>query len=286
MTNTTLGEIAMQRLVLLDLDKTLIDADYRLTADPGPAIRTCTERGIRLGLCSDSSLPLLQQWASRVGIVGPIVAERGAVVWDPVRDVETCIHPRETRFFPDLTREFVRRAVSLPVPPAIFFGDAPELIRKGIMSLPEEECLLLVNKYRRFSFSFYTRRFDREKKIFVVDGESLRSFAALAEELAATYIGTDLDWDKNPEYGIVIAHAACTHKRLAVEAILETLDASAAVAMVGDSIVDFIDHPRVAQYAVANASERYRAQCSFVSSRPFTEGVCDILTRVACGDLG
>ncbi|MFH0806360.1 MAG: HAD hydrolase family protein [Candidatus Brennerbacteria bacterium] len=276
----------MHRLVLLDLDKTIIDVQYRLNADPNPVIRTCAEKGISIGLCSDSSLPTLQRWASRLGITGPIIAERGAVVWDPISGVETAVHPKETSFFPGLTREFVKRVVSLNEPPTIFFGDASELIRNGITALPGERSLLLVNKYRKHSFSFYTKRFDGEKAVFTNDEKSLRSFSGLAEELVAVHASdTKLDWDLNPEYGIVILHAACTQKRSAVEFLLASLNRSVLVAMVGDSIADVIGHPRVAQYAVANASKPYREQSTFVSERSFTGGVCDILSRIAQGEL-
>lgn len=82
------------RLVLLDLDNTLIDADYCLTVPENEfrtVIQELANKGVHVGLCSDSAVITLRQWADRLGLTRPIVAERGAVVWDSARQIENIL---------------------------------------------------------------------------------------------------------------------------------------------------------------------------------------------------
>ncbi len=76
-----------QRMIFLDVNGTLIpedsqhgdiaEADLR---DFQTEVSRLTASGIAVGLCSDSPLPQLQQFATKLGLTGPIIAENGAVV--------------------------------------------------------------------------------------------------------------------------------------------------------------------------------------------------------------
>ena len=73
------------KLVLLDLDNTLVDANYCLTS---PEEEFCdmvvklAKKNVHIGLCSDSAIITLRQWTDRLDLTGPIIGERGAVIWN------------------------------------------------------------------------------------------------------------------------------------------------------------------------------------------------------------
>ena len=70
-------------LILLDVDETLVDVNYKLTCPDREwhvALRRAEKRGAIIGLNSDSAYDTLQKRAAAYGIQGPIVAERGALV--------------------------------------------------------------------------------------------------------------------------------------------------------------------------------------------------------------
>lgn len=69
------------KLVLIDLDKTLIDTNYqpndgRINSE----IKRLQNGGWQLGLSSDTPLLTLQRWSDIFGMSGPIIAERGALI--------------------------------------------------------------------------------------------------------------------------------------------------------------------------------------------------------------
>src|SRR3989338_11517160 len=67
-------------LILLDVDETLVDIDYKLTCPASEwhaALRRAEARGAIIGLNSDSAYDTLQKRAVAYGIGGPVVAGRG-----------------------------------------------------------------------------------------------------------------------------------------------------------------------------------------------------------------
>lgn len=76
-----------KKMIFLDVNGTLIPEDSQDGSIPPADLRDfqtevsrLTQSGIAIGLCSDSPLPQLQQFAARLGLSGPIIAENGAVV--------------------------------------------------------------------------------------------------------------------------------------------------------------------------------------------------------------
>lgn len=263
-------------LVLFDLDKTLIDVGYRYTDDGiANAVRRAVERGHTVGLNSDSPVPILRGHHRDLGMNGPIVAERGAVVWLPDRPDQT--FPTGTSpddEFVGLRDRILRRLTRDGSLEAIF-GDPSGIIRTRRFLTDGPRSVLLASALRTHSLHFAARSMDGDDYRF--DMELLARVAEAARaELARVPVSVPVEWDLNPEYAILILHALESRKAVGVSAVLERLGADEAV-MVGDGVVDNLGLPNVRQWAVGNAHPAYKAACERVAGAEFTSGAIELL---------
>jgi Cof subfamily protein (haloacid dehalogenase superfamily) len=70
------------RLIVCDLDGTLLDSRKMISTANFHAIRSARERGIFVTVCSGRIHPMLEVYSRRLGISGPLIASNGAVVYD------------------------------------------------------------------------------------------------------------------------------------------------------------------------------------------------------------
>ncbi len=88
-------------LVLLDVDKTVIDKKYQLTVelhDFVRAIERAQDAGITVGLNSDSALPTIRSWAKQWHIEGPLLAEQSVICLQHEDNRIIPMHGRLTQF--------------------------------------------------------------------------------------------------------------------------------------------------------------------------------------------
>lgn len=266
----------MNHIVLIDLDKTLIDMSYQPTGDLSEVVSRCKKQGITLGLCSDTPLDPLMRWATSFGFDGPVVAELGSLLWYPRLNPSVIFTNPHTRQFTLFRSLFVTKAVENKW--AVFVGDNTEFVRRGLTINLEHKKLLLVSGYRTCSLGFHIRTpngFSSE------DQPLLEEALALARESIEDH-GFPLDeywFNYDVGYGFSAVHSRSTKKRLAVRVLMD-MNPSTRVDMVGDSNSDFIDDPRVQQYAVGNASEEYKKRCVYVADRTYTQGVEEVLNHI------
>jgi len=269
------------KIVLLDLDNTLIDADYNLTSSEDELrsiARELAKRDVHVGLCSDSAVITLKQWTNRLGFSGPIVAERGAVIWNLALQTEEVLEPSTTEWFRELRELFVRK-ISRDFPGAtIMLGDATRFVKDRPVNVALTSQVFAVNGFRAASFSFFACRPNQDRSSLVPNAELLipagRIVAELIESLGKNK--ENLFWDENLQYGILIVHALTTEKWRGVSTLIDRLKPEQMI-MVGDGVSDFLGLPNVTQYAVGNADPRYKEKSVFVSDRALTEGVIDCL---------
>ena len=269
------------KLVLLDLDSTLIDADYCLNVPENEfraVVQELADKDVLIGLCSDSASITLQQWSHRLGLTGPIVGERGAVIWNSKLQIEDILDIPETAWFCDLREDFIC-AVMRNFPDAtILIGDATRFVKERSMSHALTRQVFAVNGFRVASFSFFACRPKKDRSALEPDSKLLERASALVERIAMTYgkVKERLYWDENSQYGILIVHSSTTEKSRAVSALIDQLKPEQTF-MVGDGMSDFLNLPHVAQYAVNNADPRYKAKSVFVAESPLTKGVIECL---------
>lgn len=266
----------LSTLVLCDLDRTLLDVDQRPT-DGGvrEIITELAVRGITVGLASDSSYMKLDRWRQAFGIQGPIIGERGAFLQrSPSLPIEV-LGPWAEYFqdFHEAYCAYVRRSLRTHRLVTSFSStEGATLISHTGVDTPA----LFLNADRKCSFAVTTRM--QTKGGLVLDvplwREIDKKMRGFVERGRAAPFPTY--WDANPDYGSIIIGAADAVKTLGVRTLLAAQSFDRVI-MVGDSTHDRLDIDGVEHWAVANASEKYKAICRRVANRPLTGGVLELL---------
>lgn len=263
-------------LVFFDLDKTLIDVGYNYTdAGIADAVRRAVGRGHTVGLNSDSPVPILLGHHRHLGMNGPIVAERGAVVHvpgNPGKTVSTGTSP-DDEFV--LLRDRILRRLTRDGEVEALFGDPSGIIRTRRFLTDGPRPVLLASALRTHSLHFAARFMDGADYRFDM-GLLARVAEAARAEVDRLPPSVSLDWDLNPEYAILILHAAASRKAIGVLRAMMELRAGEAV-MVGDATVDDLGLSSVRQWAVGNAHPAYKAACERVAAATFTSGAIELL---------
>lgn len=270
--------MSKSKLVLIDLDMTLIDKSYNLTLpleEVRSAVSQAQARGFIVGLNSDSGSVTLKDWGDKLGLNGPVISERGALIWLPMyfRPVEFA--SLAARQFPELNEDFINNLPSIGL--TILGGNA-NVLQAEYQSGQVGERIIIINNYRERSLSFFARKVDDDGKL-VIDSELLNWAVFLLQSIIkAKYpaIEAEMDEDNNPDYGIYILHSARSQKQTAVVWLLEESLLSE-VWMVGDSMSDLISDERVNHVAVANASEPFKQKAKIIMEQPITAGVVEFL---------
>jgi hydroxymethylpyrimidine pyrophosphatase-like HAD family hydrolase len=266
------------KLVLFDVDGTLIDTDYNLTVPDEEflaVIREAQDHEVMIGLCSDSATITLMQWSSRLALNGPIVAERGATV--STVDETWVLDPLKTAWFSDLRAAFVVRLMAEFPESTIMVGDATAFV-KDRPSKALTEQIIAVNGFRTSSFSFFARQLNTDRTKMIPDVDRLEVAAEIVREIVSE-LGRDgdlLTWDFNVTSGILIVHSMDTSKGRGVASLIDRLKPELTV-MVGDGPSDYLGIGEVIQCAVANADPRYKQKADYVARESLTRGAIECL---------
>lgn len=264
-----------QTLVLCDIDKTLITVDGQpIASNTRPVARTLQERGTVIGLCSDSSVITMQKWATYFGLAGPLIAERGAILLDHP-GAEAIFLGEWPRYFADL-RDMVFQRLSGNSAFRVAMGERGVIFGGLCASASIGSRHIVINTTRQASLSMYARRVASPGKLaFDLDllGELEERVRGAIKMLTPDF---PFYWDRNLDYSILIIGAAEATKQLGVRQLLERRPFDRVI-VIGDSKWDFVDDPRVEQWAVANANPEYRDRCSLVATAEFTPGVEELL---------
>jgi len=281
-------DLKKKALVFLDVDKTLINEKYELTADPIEEIRRCNELGISIGLCSDTPIEPLRRLASKIGINGPIIGELGAVIFYPGENSIQFTHTNETILFPVIRNELISVLAGEFPDITLFVGDNTEFVRRNVFLESYEENIILVSGYRQCSLAFHCQTFNKGKMCFTPNVPLLRNVTSIAVSIIGRMSRHQRLWvDQNEEYGITIIHSDQTNKKNGIGLLLDKFDIRSC-SMVGDSKSDLICDSRVRQFWVQNAFkkneesvEKFIGKNDYVSPYFYTTGVKDILKKIA-----
>lgn len=272
---------SQKKLILIDLDKTLIDRNYQLTASRGEVAKTirALDRCV-LGVSSDSAIETIGGYTGGLGISFPIVAENGAIV---VISKDKTIFTRKASSFFVATRRVLAEGL-FDERTVIIIGDVNAFSRFLIGSKQDfgaTDRIVLINGYRKASLSLYCLakvngvwNLDKRFLDFVVGkykGLLRKIFPLLSDNVV---------YDINYEYGICIARLKGVQKSLAVPVLVKSFKGYQIFA-IGDSMGDFYDNPKVIQCAVANASEEYKKKCHLITKKSYTAGVLELLKAIS-----
>ncbi|HUC89320.1 MAG TPA: hypothetical protein VMR45_00805 [Patescibacteria group bacterium] len=264
-------------LALFDIDKTLIDVQYNVT-DTGiyPAVELAQNDGWTVGLSSDTPHARMANRRVQFGTNGPIIAERGAVVeWGG-----------KLHYDNEVSDAF---GVTLDSAECGLLESGLRVVRsypdefRSVRAEPGKpgEAVILINPLRLCSVGLWARRFDKNGRL-AIDNELTSHMA----ELVRPHLpDIDIFWDLNHEYGILIAAPNAMSKRVGTQKFMEFAGVSGRVAMVGDSMSDFVGHDIARHYAVGNASPDFKDRADYVASASITVGSIEILEGLRNGQL-
>lgn len=257
--------------VLSDLDATLLDRRYQFTSlTIGRTVSDVQKNGLVIGLSSDTPYRALEAWHGRMGMNGPIIAEKGAVLGlgtGLIYDSHLSSAFAETRekIERDLTdKRFV-----------LWHGNPVEAVRAGAhIGSPGDE-VGLVNDLRIASAKVFFRRVDSHGRL-VVDNETTRRAVDGIEEF---YPDFPVTVDYNESYGLIIISKAGIDKRSGTIDLMR-LQSTERIHMIGDSDADIVGTDIADHYAVANATSGLKEIAVYTANKPITEGAEEILIRI------
>ena len=276
----------MKKLVLLDLDGTLIDNEYQLNVPVEhikKSLKEAKSRGLTIGISSDSSAKTILTYKKLLGISGPIVAEKGAYLTrgsnidDGIQTIE------QTSIFSMIREKFVKKLLTDPQV-LVIYGDVNE-ISQSFPNLPCNNCssnkAVLINNSRRASLSFYA--YERVKNLWqtnrsilgTIRNEAMRILRNESETLA-----NNVQIDLNEKSGVCIIHHNKTSKSLALP-ILQRWYPRHQIFTIGDSLTDYYKSGSVIYCAVGNADKKFKRQCQIVASRNYAAGVIELIRKIS-----
>lgn len=268
----------MQKLVLVDLDRTLIDESYRTTIDNTLLVRAIesAQRGdIVVGLNSDSPADTLLSYASGWRMKGPTICERGAFYI--TSEGEKVVVNKRATGFENLRSAFVRQLTcdGACLDNLVIVGDVNSLVstdRKcGMCS---NKRAILVNGLRTHSTSYFTRKIDDSLR---KDRKTSECIFAIFEGCVGSFFCPDeIVFDLDHEYGFCSVHHVNTTKTNGVRAV-QALNKDRKIFMIGDSMTDFIDLGGVVNCAVENASPQFKEVADYIATQNYTRGVIEVL---------
>lgn len=275
-----------KRVILLDIDETLLTPDYQLTVSIERfrhLVRSVQSDGTYVGLNSDTPLFPLRSWAHRLDLKGPLIGEKGQVLSLSHEDPPQLLG-RMTDFFQNLRRQLILRAQEAFPRTFVGLGDVTEFIRQGGRIYGEDQHAVLINSYRQCSFSGYALDLHNGGRL-VNSGAIYNHFCNLVLSLARGEQERLEEADRNDRYGILILHEKGASKNRGFKRLIERIGTDVEYYMIGDSLSDRIKlEMPVKLCAVGNASPEFkkivRESGGVVSQKPFTDGVVEILSNL------
>lgn len=262
----------LDALVMFDLDGTLIDRDYRVTdlAIHG-VMRDAQTEGWTIGLSSDTPYEVLANWSKHLGIDGPIIAERGALVSHAGQiEYDKNDGLKYSSAKADLETMLVDTGYKT------WKGNPVEALRSGLRIGEPGEAVVLINDYRRSSLGLFMRTVNEQGDL-VIDENHTTEIVVLAREFYPQF--EDIEEDLNHDYGILIVARQSITKRQGSRRLLAALQLTQ-FAMVGNSLADYVGDDIAIHYAVSDATEDYKRKADYVAKTPLATGASEILSNI------
>jgi hydroxymethylpyrimidine pyrophosphatase-like HAD family hydrolase len=265
----------LRKLILFDWDNTIVNGTYQIIDSRFKAtIREKISDGWWIGLNSDTPLRRLQVWWKSLGMNGPIVAEKGAVIWWPT--TKEVIVSQTSDIFSAFRREVILSLTQM-LEIGLFVGDSMEFIRSVQRIEGGNSVFVALDAYRMCSLGIFVRRI--EKGWLSNDYEAAERIRDQITPFVPFHpLVSAIDF--NPEYGFMSVNSLDADKTIGVKALLEKWGATSKLIMVGDSIADYIELPGVLHFAVGNARPEYKEKAHRIATRNYTEGCVELLSTI------
>lgn len=263
-----------ERVALIDLDGTILDINYNTTCPYfAETVGKLQGSGWRIGLSSNTPYEAMCDWRERFGMNGPIVAENGAVV----EDLGGTLH-----FDNEKSRMYRRSQAAIheylsSQGMSVWEGNPVEAIRTKAPIGNSCEPVALLSNERRCSLAVFLRRKSEFGGEFEIDGDLINDHIDTIREQypREEVIHEDLNYD----YGLVIVAGSEVNKRNGTQK-LQQLSGLGRIAMIGNSIADYVGNDIAVHYSVQDATPEFRARADYTANHPMTRGVTEILLHL------
>jgi len=267
-------------LVLLDKDDTITQGSrYSFNVKKvREAVAKCQNSGIIIGLNSDSPVQSLVKLSEQLGMRGPIIAEKGAVVTDFQGKNELFTFNSEIAASIMQTKwQICQRTAEIGS--AAIVGDVVTMIEKQTLSLEGVDYFVAMNSTRKASLLFFLYRTVSGLLTPLGKEELCKEIEFLTSGIVPA--GCELEID--PLYSLGTIHIKGMAKRWGI-AVLRSYYPSEDFIMIGNSMSDYCGEG-VFHVAVANANKDYKEKVNHICQNEFEDGVVEFLEnllKVAC----
>ncbi len=274
------------KIVLFDLDKTLVDESYRATDSVGltRALVQAKTNGILCGLNSDTPLPRLLSWHRTLGFdrfqAAPLIAENGALVAIGER---TTYVSDSLRSFSALRKAAISRLDRPMESTLAICCDALEAVQNwqvGVNLPFGFKAFVFIDHLRECSFAAWYRSVNKAGHL-LRDVRFARKCDSRLRAAELPVSDAQVAWDFNQEYCLTIIRDNEVTKTQGRAQLVQQYGGGCACYMVGDSRIDIIDLPSVVHCAVANASDDLKGLAAYTATSSHTQGCIEILSWIA-----
>jgi len=259
-------------LIFLDIDGTLIQLNQRPNSAALPKIiKKLSERGFLFGLNSNRSFEDVKPIYEKFGLNGPLILENGTYFKKDLHSKKIFLisNPQNISH---MTEAAVKSfAESLSPNATVEFTDTVKIIKQN-KRLKKISQGILANKFRKYSGSVH---------LFKYGERDLKTAKKLAGYLRNYFKRNKLELEVEvPKYSdnIVFWPSRC-NKGTALKK-LKSYYNDYSFGMIGDDLADLktLGHLKYF-FAVANAQPMVQKKADFVSKKPYTQGVVEILNK-------
>jgi hypothetical protein len=261
-----------KKLILFDWDNTIATGtgqidDIRLK----PTIQSKIREGWFVGLNSDTPMRRLQSWWKLLEMNGPIIAEKGAVVWWP--DNKEIVVSQTEGFFNTL-RNQILLSLAQQIGISVFIGDSTNFIRSLGRLAVNDSILVAIDAYRTCSIGLFVRRFNNglpynDISAAIQVHDLLRSIVPYNPLTSPLHL--------NSEHCFISMNSLDTDKTKGTQFLLNRWGEDAEVIMVGDSPADYLSLPQVTHFAVGNAQTTLKEKAVRTATKNYSAGCVELL---------
>jgi len=267
----------MSKLVLFDWDDTIVNSGIPCQNDDNQLkniIQAKVNEGYWIGLNSNTPLKRLQSWWAQLGMNGPIVAEKGAVIWWP--NAQEIVVSQSSEFVFEILQELVLLFMKR-TDIGLFFGDNAYFINSINRLDISNNILVALDAYRVCSIGMFVRKIS--DGYLIQDHETTNQiFRLISPVIPSNSLLSDLKLYSRMDFLSIMLLDA--DKTRGVQLLLEKWQRSTDVIMVGDSMEDYIDLPQVRHFAVGNAHNDFKKKAYKIAKSNYTRGCIEILSSV------
>lgn len=268
-------------LVILDVDKTLIDTNYHSTSPTiGSVIEQMNQEGHVFVLNSNRSHQDLLAIAEHFGVNGEIIGENGCFVYDQANESTTILAKDEDVIAINQIKTILSEIIPENFPNSQFIvGDTTDLQQHISEETFDQNIkyIFFLNQYRKYSISLHVRKMENGEAQKDLDATK-KMYGLIAKYVSMQQFNLKVDFTES--YCNVLVYPVNNDKATGFKSIVDKYEGCVKV-IIGD---DYFDKPlmETVDYfcVVNNATDDVKEIANYISTECITKGVEEILLNL------